>query len=97
VVSAEVTIYPTESVNLDESIFRGLFAQTLARRNVLKLFGVGGIATFLSYSRFNKPQPTVFFKGSAGLPTQVSKPTTAVVIGGGLAGLAAAYELSQRG
>ena len=74
-----------------------LFAQTLARRNVLKLFGVGGIAALLSYSRLSKPQPTVFLKDRLELPTQVSKPTTAVVIGGGLAGLAAAYELSQRG
>ena len=74
-----------------------LFAQTLARRNVLKLFGVGGIAALLSYSRLSKPQPTVFLKDRLELPTHVSKPMTAVVIGGGLAGLAAAYELSQRG
>ncbi|HSM82322.1 MAG TPA: FAD-dependent oxidoreductase [Nodosilinea sp.] len=75
----------------------GLFAQTLARRNVLKLFGVGGIAALLSYSRLSKPQPTVFQQDRLTLPTQVGKPTTAVVIGGGLAGLATAYELSQRG
>ncbi|WP_035991280.1 FAD-dependent oxidoreductase [Leptolyngbya sp. KIOST-1] len=75
----------------------GLFAQTLARRNVLKLFGVGGIAALLSYSRLNKPQPTVFQRDRLELPAQVGRPTTAVIIGGGLAGLAAAYELSQRG
>jgi carotenoid phi-ring synthase / carotenoid chi-ring synthase len=75
----------------------GLFAQTLARRNVLKLFGVGGIAALLSYSRLSKPQPTVFQQDRLQLPAQVGRPTTAVVIGGGLAGLAAAYELSQRG
>ncbi|MEO1068544.1 MAG: FAD-dependent oxidoreductase, partial [Cyanobacteria bacterium J06638_6] len=75
----------------------GLFAQTLARRNVLKLFGVGGIAALLGYSRLSKPQPTVFQQDRLVLPTQVDQPTTAVVIGGGLAGLAAAYELSQRG
>ena len=74
-----------------------LFAQTLARRNVLKLFGVGGIAALLSYSRLSKPQPTIFLKDRLELPTHASKPTTAVVIGGGLAGLATAYELSQRG
>jgi isorenieratene synthase len=73
------------------------FAQTLARRHVLKLFGVSGIATFLGYSRFNKPQPTVVQQDRLDLPTRVSNPTTAVVIGGGLAGLATAYELSQRG
>ncbi|MBE9136112.1 FAD-dependent oxidoreductase [Nodosilinea sp. LEGE 07088] len=75
----------------------GLFAQTLARRHVLKLFGVGGIAALLSYSRLSKPQPTVFQQDRLALPTQVGQPKTAVVIGGGLAGLAAAYELSQRG
>ncbi len=75
----------------------GLFAQTLARRHVLRLFGVGGIAALLSYSRLSKPQPTVFQRDRLELPAQVGKPTTAVVIGGGLAGLAAAYALSQRG
>jgi isorenieratene synthase len=75
----------------------GLFAQTLARRNVLKLFGFGSIAALLSYSRLSKPQPTVYQQDRLELPTRVGKPTTAVIIGGGLAGLAAAYELSQRG
>lgn len=75
----------------------GLFAQTLARRDVLKLFGLGGIVGLLSYSRLSKPQPTVFEQDRLELPTYVAKPTTAVVIGGGLAGLAAAYELSRRG
>jgi carotenoid phi-ring synthase / carotenoid chi-ring synthase len=75
----------------------GLFAQTLARRNVLKLFGVGGIAALLSYSRLSKPQPTVFQQDRLTLPRAVGRPLSAVVIGGGLAGLAAAYELSQRG
>ena len=75
----------------------GLFAQTLARRNVLKLFGVGGIAAMLSYSRLSKPQPTVFQQDRLTLPSAVGHPLSAVVIGGGLAGLAAAYELSQRG
>jgi isorenieratene synthase len=75
----------------------GLFAQTLDRRTVLKLFGVGGLAALLGYSRLSKPEPTVFQKDRLDLPTRLSRPTTAVVIGGGLAGLAAAYELSQRG
>lgn len=75
----------------------GLLAQTLDRRNVLKLFGVGGLAALLSYSRLSKAQPTVFQQDRLALPTQVANPTTAVVIGGGLAGLATAYELSQRG
>ena len=72
-------------------------AQSLSRRNVLKLFGVGSLAGLLSYSRFKKPQPTVFFQDSIDLPRGVSRPIKAVVIGGGLAGLATAYELSQRG
>ncbi|MGB3138686.1 MAG: FAD-dependent oxidoreductase, partial [Nodosilinea sp.] len=75
----------------------GLFAQTFARRHVLRLFGIGGIAALLGYSRLSKPQPTVFQRDRLELPTQVGRPTTAVIIGGGLAGLAAAYELSQRG
>lgn len=75
----------------------GLFAQTLARRNVLKLFGVGGVAALLSYSRLTKPQPTVFQQDRLELPLQVGRDLKAVVIGGGLAGLASAYELSQRG
>jgi isorenieratene synthase len=74
-----------------------LFAQTIARRNVLKLFGFGSVAALLGYSRLSKPEPTVFQKDHLELPGQISKPTKAVVIGGGLAGLAAAYELSQRG
>ncbi len=75
----------------------GLFAQTLARRHVLKLFGIGGLAALLGYSRLSKPQPTVFQQDRLELPFRLSQPATAVVIGGGLAGLAAAYELSQRG
>lgn len=74
-----------------------LFAQSLARRNVLKLFGISGMAALLSYSRLRKPQPTVFQQDLLELPASVSKPATAVVVGGGLAGLAAAYELSRRG
>ncbi|NJL45679.1 MAG: FAD-dependent oxidoreductase [Leptolyngbyaceae cyanobacterium SM2_3_12] len=81
---------------MSESL-EGLFAQTLARRNVLKLFGFGGMATLLGYSRLSKPQPTVFQQDRLELPSQVSRSATAVVIGGGLAGLATAYELSQRG
>lgn len=74
-----------------------LFNQTLSRRNVLKLFGVGSLAGLLSYSRLTKPQPTIFEQDRLDLPYRVGQPLKAVIVGGGLAGLAAAYELSQRG
>jgi isorenieratene synthase len=51
----------------------------------------------LGYSRFAKPQPTVHQPDRLTLPYRLSSPKTAVVVGGGLAGLASAYELSQRG
>ncbi len=71
--------------------------QALSRRSVLQLFGAGTLAAGVSYSRLSKPQPAVHQKDDLALPHQPSRPLTAVVIGGGLAGLAAAYELSQRG
>lgn len=77
--------------------FETLLSQSLSRRNVLKLFGFGSIAGLLGYSRFSKPQPTVFYQDRLDLPFQATRPAKAVVVGGGLAGLAAAYELSRRG
>lgn len=74
-----------------------LLAQSLSRRNVLKFFGFSSLVGLLGYSRFAKPQPNVFMRDRIDLPRQVSRPVKAVVVGGGLAGLAAAYELSQRG
>jgi isorenieratene synthase len=71
--------------------------QALSRRSVLKLFGFGTLAAGLGYSRFSKPQPTVHCQDALDLPRQPARNLKAVVIGGGLAGLAAAYELSQRG
>ncbi|MGF1457556.1 MAG: FAD-dependent oxidoreductase [Leptolyngbyaceae cyanobacterium] len=71
--------------------------QTLSRRSVLKLFGFGTLAAGLGYSRFSKPEPTVHQKDTLDLPRQPGRDLKAVVVGGGLAGLAAAYELSQRG
>ncbi|RUS97999.1 phytoene dehydrogenase [Dulcicalothrix desertica PCC 7102] len=69
----------------------------ISRRNLLKLFGVGTVASVMGYSRFVKPKPTVFQKDNLLLPLTLTQPKTAVVVGGGLAGLACAYELSQRG
>ncbi len=71
--------------------------QNLSRRTVLKLFGVGTVAAGVSYSRFSKPEPAVHQQDSLDMPYQPGRELKAVVIGGGLAGLAAAYELSQRG
>ncbi|MCC5638487.1 FAD-dependent oxidoreductase [Nostoc sp. CHAB 5844] len=74
-----------------------LLESSISRRTLLKLFGVGTIAGVTGYSRFTKPQPTVFQKDTFDLPQILNQPKTVVVIGGGLAGLACAYELSQRG
>jgi isorenieratene synthase len=71
--------------------------RALSRRAILKLFGVGTIAGTLGYSRLAKPQPAVFQPDALSLPTRSSQPRHVVVVGGGLAGLACAYELSQRG
>lgn len=69
----------------------------LSRRTLLKLAGVSTFGGFLGYSRLSKPQPAVFQQDTIALPYRVRQPQTAIVIGGGLAGLACAYELSQRG
>ena len=59
--------------------------------------GVGAVGGMLGYSRFCKPQPSVFHADPLDLPRYLSKKKTVVVVGAGLAGLACAYELSQRG
>ncbi len=71
--------------------------QPVSRRTALKLLGVGAAGGLLGYSRFSKPEPTVFVQDTLDLPRLLNSPKTVVVIGAGLAGLAAAYELSQRG
>jgi isorenieratene synthase len=76
-------------------------SQALSRRSVLKLFGVSTVGGLVGYSRFTKPQPTVFDQDSSALPyslpSSLDRPKQVTVIGAGLAGLACAYELSQRG
>jgi isorenieratene synthase len=74
-----------------------LTSGVLSRRNLLKLLGIGGIAGILAYSRLSKPQPAVFQPNTLSLPRYLQRPKTVAVIGAGLAGLACAYELSQRG
>lgn len=78
-------------------LFDSILLQFLSRRTVLKLFGVGAVGSALGYSRLSKPQPTIHQQDALSLPRQVSRPLKVAVVGGGLAGLAAAYELSQRG
>lgn len=70
---------------------------TISRRTALKLLGVGGIGGMLGYSRFSKPEPTIFKQDTLDLPRQLNQQKTVVVVGAGLAGLACAYELCQRG
>lgn len=70
---------------------------SISRRTALKVLGVGAVGSVLGYSRFSKPQPTVFQQDTLDLPRFLSQPKTVVVVGAGLAGLACAYELSQRG
>lgn len=51
----------------------------------------------VGYSRFAKPQPTVHQQDTLDLPKYLNNGKKVVVVGAGLAGLASAYELSQRG
>ncbi|MBV9387876.1 MAG: FAD-dependent oxidoreductase [Chroococcidiopsidaceae cyanobacterium CP_BM_ER_R8_30] len=69
----------------------------VSRRTLLKWFGISTVSGVMGYSRFSKPQPTVFQQDTLNLPRQLNRPMSVVVVGAGLAGLACAYELSQRG
>ncbi|MBE9114695.1 FAD-dependent oxidoreductase [Lusitaniella coriacea LEGE 07157] len=69
----------------------------ISRRTALKLMGIGTVGAGLGYSRFAKPQPTLHQKDDLDLPFHLNQPKTVIVVGAGLAGLACAYELSQRG
>jgi isorenieratene synthase len=76
---------------------RELNTPSISRRTALKLLGVGAVGGVLGYSRFSKPQPTIFQQDTLDLPQQLSQAKSVVVVGAGLAGLACAYELCQRG
>ncbi|NET04205.1 MAG: FAD-dependent oxidoreductase [Symploca sp. SIO2B6] len=69
----------------------------ISRRTALKLLSAGAIGGALGYSRFCKPQPTIFQQDTLDLPRQLNRQKSVVVVGAGLAGLACAYQLSQRG
>lgn len=77
--------------------FDFLLERQISRRALLKVAGVSTFGGVIGYSRFAKPEPTVFQQDSLSLPTRLSQARTVVVIGAGLAGLACAYELSRRG
>jgi isorenieratene synthase len=59
--------------------------------------GLGALGGLVTYSRFAKPQPEIHEQDPLTLPQQIAQPATVAIVGGGLAGLASAYELSKRG
>ncbi|MBF2029882.1 MAG: FAD-dependent oxidoreductase [Oscillatoriales cyanobacterium C42_A2020_001] len=80
-----------------KQLFDFSLQRQISRRTLLKLAGVSTFGGVIGYTRFTKPQPSVFQQDTLTLPYRVNRPQTVAVIGGGLAGLACAYELSQRG
>ncbi|NJO20248.1 MAG: FAD-dependent oxidoreductase, partial [Spirulinaceae cyanobacterium RM2_2_10] len=74
-----------------------LLSTPISRRAAITLMGAGAVGVSLGYSRLAKPQPTIYQPDNLSLPVQLQQPKQVCVIGAGLAGLAAAYELSQRG
>ncbi|MFP4134795.1 MAG: FAD-dependent oxidoreductase [Halothece sp.] len=70
---------------------------SISRRKVLQLLGIGIATGAIGYSRIAKPQPAIAQTTNLTLPTQLKEKKSVTVIGAGLAGLACAYELSQRG
>ncbi|WP_026079740.1 FAD-dependent oxidoreductase [Spirulina subsalsa] len=73
------------------------FTAPISRRTAIKIMGLGAVGAGIGYSRVTKPQPTVHQPDTLDLPAHLDREKTVCVVGGGLAGLACAYELSQRG
>ncbi|MEM9567928.1 MAG: FAD-dependent oxidoreductase, partial [Cyanobacteria bacterium P01_E01_bin.34] len=71
--------------------------RSLSRRHFLQFAGLSTAVGTVGYSRAHKPEPSLHQQDALALPRKVSDRKTVAVIGGGLAGLASAYELSQRG
>lgn len=71
--------------------------QPISRRTILQLLGLGAAGAIAGNSRFAQPQPTIHQQDFLALPHKSNNGKKVVVVGAGLAGLAAAYELSQRG
>ncbi|WP_239121232.1 MULTISPECIES: FAD-dependent oxidoreductase [Spirulina sp. CCY15215] len=69
----------------------------VSRRTALKIMGVTVVGAGLGYSRFSKPQPTIYQPDRLDLPLHLDRQKTVCVVGAGLAGLACAYELTKRG
>lgn len=69
---------------------------TISRRGILSGLGLGSLG-LLGYSRFHKPLPSTYDREEIILPIKPSSPKKVAVVGGGLAGLSCAYELSRRG
>ena len=74
-----------------------LFEQSLSRRHFLQFAGISAALSGVGYSRFHKPAPSLHQQDPLALPRKLGDRKTVAVVGGGLAGLASAYELSQRG
>lgn len=73
------------------------WVSSISRRKVLQLLGIGIATGAVGYSRIAKPQPAIAQTTNLTLPTQLKEKKSVTVVGAGLAGLACAYELSQRG
>ena len=75
-----------------------LSEQPLSRRSFLQLAGASTALGTVGYSRVHKPEPSLHQQDPLELPYHLGdRPKSVAIVGGGLAGLASAYELSQRG